>query len=911
MYQNSSKIFSGYRALGVNSDHVPCIIRYNQKHQETYVISSIGKAFHVYKCSNMGLVRVSDTLEHEINCLASDANFIYAAAANKIYAFKLGRKVAKTYTGHKENVHLLLPFSSQLVSVDESNELIIWDIDTQETYLNLKFEKSQFEITCLMHPITYLNKILLGSKQGSMQLWNIKTSKLIHTFKSFQSPITLIQQAPAIDVVGVGLENGRIMLHNLKYDETLMSFIQDWGPITTLSFRTDSNPIMITGSNLGHMAIWNLEEKRLVAQVRDAHNSSINGMHTLALEPLMVTSSNDNSIKIWIFDMADGSARLLRQRHGHHLAPTRIRFHGQTGQDILSAGLDSCLMSFSTDHDSKNKSLGRASFNKVETRKTGLKLDQHKMPPIVEFASEEGKQSDWDSIVCIHQGLRMATTWDYIKCTMGKFKIDNERFTGNEKLFANVVATCCTVTSCGNYCVIGYSSGHVDLFNMQSGLHRGTYGKSKAHECAIRGVATDSLNRTTITCAENGEITFWQFKNKNFSIGNVHITQAFKQMKLEESINQLLIHRESGMLAVALDDFSVVVIDCDVRKVVRKFSGHFNRISDMAFSYDGRWMLTASMDCSIRVWDLPSARLIDCILFDNAPTSVCISPTNEFLATAHVNQVGIYLWSNKTLYSHVSLKPLPADYMPAVIQMPSTNLTTNGKNEADEPMDESSDGSEDNYTDYQSPEQIAYQLITLSQVADSRWKNLINLDIIKQRNKPKEPPKVPKLAPFFLPTTSNLNGFSFDVAKDESSGTKSKVFKLTSINMFMSEFANALLKVTKNEEYDNFLSKMKEMAPSAIDVEIRSMSIDMGGSEEILNKFLEFIYYTLSTYKNFELANSYLGLFMKIHADTIRTNETLIASLIKIKEFQTNIWDGLKMNMNKNLCLINYIKNTT
>ena len=38
---------------------------------------------------------------------------------------------------------------------------------------------------------------------------------------------------------------------------------------------------------------------------------------------------------------------------------------------------------------------------------------------------------------------------------------------------------------------------------------------------------------------------------------------------------------KSGMLAVAVDDFSVVVIDCDVKKVVRKFSGHSNKISDM------------------------------------------------------------------------------------------------------------------------------------------------------------------------------------------------------------------------------------------------------------------------------------------------------------------------------------------
>lgn len=49
MTHSSSKIFNGYRALGINSDHVPCVIRYNSKHHETYVITSVGKAFHVYK----------------------------------------------------------------------------------------------------------------------------------------------------------------------------------------------------------------------------------------------------------------------------------------------------------------------------------------------------------------------------------------------------------------------------------------------------------------------------------------------------------------------------------------------------------------------------------------------------------------------------------------------------------------------------------------------------------------------------------------------------------------------------------------------------------------------------------------------------------------------------------------------
>lgn len=41
-----------------------------------------------------------------------------------------------------------------------------------------------------------------------------------------------------MDVVGVGTATGRIIIHNIRLDETLMSFMQDWGPISTLAFRT-------------------------------------------------------------------------------------------------------------------------------------------------------------------------------------------------------------------------------------------------------------------------------------------------------------------------------------------------------------------------------------------------------------------------------------------------------------------------------------------------------------------------------------------------------------------------------------------------------------------------------------------------------------------------------------------------
>ena len=186
------------------------------------------------------------------------------------------------------------------------------------------------------------------------------------------------------------------------------------------------------------------------------------------------------------------------------------------------------------------------------------------------------------------------------------------------------------------------------------------------------------------------------------------------------------------MLAVSTDDFSVLVIDCDVHKIVRRFTGHSNKISDMAFSADSRWLMTASMDCLLKVWDLPSGKLIDCFKFDSAPTSVCFSPTAEFLVTTHVNDLGVYLWSNKTLYSHVPLKPLDENYEPSrVIQMPST-CTTAKDGAGDEAMEESDEENDyEEYKRYTSPEQLAFELVTLSLLPESKWKNLVNLDIIK------------------------------------------------------------------------------------------------------------------------------------------------------------------------------------
>ena len=66
----------------------------------------------------------------------------------------------------------------------------------------------------------------------------------------------------------------------------------------------------MSGSGPGHICLWNLEKKQLQSQMREAHDGAVTGMQCLPSEPLMVTSSADNSLKVII------SLNILFKRNG-------------------------------------------------------------------------------------------------------------------------------------------------------------------------------------------------------------------------------------------------------------------------------------------------------------------------------------------------------------------------------------------------------------------------------------------------------------------------------------------------------------------------------------------------------------------------------------------------------------------
>lgn len=94
-------------------------------------------------------------------------------------------------------------------------------------------------------------------------------------------------------------------------------------------YRCDGEDSMISAGDTGMMAVWDLNERRLIGQLPSAHHGSITALYFLAGEPLMVSSGADNTLKTWIFDMGDGMPRQLVILEGHSLPLTDVKFNGR------------------------------------------------------------------------------------------------------------------------------------------------------------------------------------------------------------------------------------------------------------------------------------------------------------------------------------------------------------------------------------------------------------------------------------------------------------------------------------------------------------------------------------------------------------------------------------------------------
>ncbi|KAF9316671.1 hypothetical protein BG003_001695 [Podila horticola] len=860
------RIFVPFRAIGYVTNEIPFNIQ--ARGQAYFLTTCVGTTFHIYDVAKMNLLFVGAHTSTPITALAALGDLVFVACGSDVVSYKRAKEVGRFSCGTDPRLSIasLEIFGQHIISICSDNSVKLNDHTTGELYTAIDFDSS-FTVTTLIHPSTYLNKILIGSNQGTMQLWNIRTSTMVYAFKGFNSPITCFTQTPVVDVIAIGLLDGSIVLHNIRTDVTIMTLKQE-GKVTAVTFRTDDQHVMASANMYGDIALWDLDRQKILHVMKGAHDGTIPSIQFLNGQAILMSSGSDNSVKQWIFDSLDGLPRLLKSRSGHHAPPTHIKYYGEDGHFILSAGRDRSLRAFSTVRDSQSIELSQGSLSK-KSKLLNLKIDELKLPLITTVAASPAKEKEWDNVLTAHWNEPGVRSWNYQRKALGSH-IMNPKDGSATKTVA--------VSVCGNFGFVGSALGGVDMYNMQSGIFRRSFNED-GHKKAITGLQSDRLNRTLISGSLDGQLKLWDIKSG----------KCEHSMEMPAPITHLLLFTENNHLAVICDDLCIRIVDVDNRRVVREFWGHSNRITDMTFSPDGHWLVSSSLDATIRTWDLPTGHMVDIFRCESIATSLSFSPTGDYLATAHVDNVGIFLWANRMQFTTVSLRSITEDDVIRVALPTSSTLddddedaenmfTTNEEVLALEPTIET-------------PEQLTEQMITLSLLPKSKWQTLLNLDVIKARNKPKEAPKAPEKAPFFLSTLPGVEPKFVATKKDDGKAgdDDSKMIRMSMLQpetVFMTLLkrghASGVARRVVNEnqkgeqlieverDYSDFFDHLKGLNPSAVDFELRSMTLDNDLAEP--RYFLEAIECLLKQRRDFELAEAYLNLFLRIHGDILVAN---------------------------------------
>ncbi|XP_038987551.1 WD repeat-containing protein 36 [Phoenix dactylifera] len=904
-------IFEPYRAIGYITSGVPFSVQ--RLGTETFVTVSVGKAWQIYDCAKLTLVLAGPQLPKKIRALASHKDYTFAAFGTEIGVFKRAQQVA-AWSRHEEKINSLLLFGDHILSLDIKGNVFIWAFKGVKLNLepvgHIQLE-AKFSPSCIMHPDTYLNKVIVGSQEGPLQLWNISTKEKIYEFTGWNSSVCCCVASPALDVVAVGCSDGMIHIHNLRYDEELISFTHSTrGAVTALSFRTDGQPLLASGGSSGIISIWNLEKRRLQSVIREAHDGSIISLHFLANEPVLMSSAGDNSIKMWIFDTTDGDARLLRFRSGHSAPPLCVRFYGN-GRYILSAGQDRAFRLFSVIQDQQSRELSQRHVTK-RARKLRTKEEEIKLKPVIAFDFAEIRERDWCNVVTCHMDTPRAYVWRLQNFVLGEHILSPS--TDNQ-----TPVKACAISACGNFAILGTEGGWVERFNLQSGISRGSYMDiSEARQCAhngeVVGVACDATNSIMISAGYQGDIKVWDFKSRELR----------SRWEVGCGVTKIVYHRTNGLLATVADDMVLRLFDVVALRLVRKFEGHTDRITDLCLSEDGKWLLSSSMDGSLRIWDVIFARQIDALHVDVPITAVSLSPSVDIMATSHVDQNGVYLWVNQAMFSGSSnIDFYGSGKEVRKVQMPSAS--SKEVSEEDESIHASGDPYQIEkacpvpYHSLQMP-----NLITLSLLPRSQWQSLTNLDIIKLRNKPVEPPKKPEKAPFFLPSIPSLSGEilfqpNVDTTNEEKNNKNNELMRNNKKVDLSSQFILLLQSCAETRNFSAFTDYIKSLSPSTLDVELRMLQIiDDGDLQNIdqrpelhsIGQLLDYFIHELSSRNNFEFIQAVIRLFLKIHGETVRCHTTLQDKAKRLLEVQSLVWQRIDKMFQSARCLVTFLSNS-
>ncbi|CDO98116.1 unnamed protein product [Coffea canephora] len=199
--------------------------------------------------------------------------------------------------------------------------------------------------------------------------------------------------------------------------------------------------------------------------------------------------------------------------------------------------------------------------------------------------------------------------------------------------------TACDYHTGLNMLVVGFSNGVFGLYQMPDFVC--IHLLSISREKITTAVFNDLGNWLTFGCAKLGQLLVWEWKSESYIL---------KQQGHYFDVNCLAYSPDSQLLATGADDNKVKVWTVSSGCCFVTFSEHTNAVTALHFMASNHCLLSASLDGTVRAWDLFRYRNFRTFISPTSKqfVSLAADQSGEVICAGTLDSFEIYVWSMKT-----------------------------------------------------------------------------------------------------------------------------------------------------------------------------------------------------------------------------------------------------------------------
>lgn len=174
------------------------------------------------------------------------------------------------------------------------------------------------------------------------------------------------------------------------------------------------------------------------------------------------------------------------------------------------------------------------------------------------------------------------------------------------------------------------------------------------HTDGIKSIAISSSGQTLISCCWDNTVKVWQLQNAANNGGNLAQSKSLDKALLytlfphTEAVNCVAITPNGKTLATASEDRTIKLWDLPTQRLISTFAGHTGAVKSIAISHDGKILASGSADSTIKLWNLETGELLHTLIgHSDGVKCVAIGPDSKILISGSLDKT-IKLWNLQT-----------------------------------------------------------------------------------------------------------------------------------------------------------------------------------------------------------------------------------------------------------------------